>query len=132
MSATLATQLAQGRATEADLFAVGRAVAALHAAAPLSATGGETARGRRRRDAGHGRRRRRPTGAEADDRRDRGLELLGVAERFAWRARLPRIVRMTGLTASGKSTVAEALAAAEGRPVLSSDRIRKLRAGVDP
>jgi predicted kinase len=55
-----------------------------------------------------------------------------MAERFAWRARLPRLVCVTGLAASGKSTVAEALAAAAGRPVLSSDRIRKLRAGVDP
>ena len=32
--------------------------------------------------------------------------------------------------ASGKSTLAEALAIASGRPVLSSDRTRKLRAGV--
>ena len=55
-----------------------------------------------------------------------------MAERFAWRARLPRLVCVTGLAASGKSTVAEALAAAAGRTVLSSDRIRKLRAGVDP
>jgi predicted kinase len=46
--------------------------------------------------------------------------------------RLPRLVCVTGLAACGKSTVADALAAAAGRPVLSSDRIRKLRAGVDP
>jgi predicted kinase len=39
---------------------------------------------------------------------------------------------VTGLAASGKSTVAEALAAAAGRTVLSSDRSRKLRAGIDP
>ena len=51
------------------------------------------------------------TGAAADDRTARALELLGVAERFAWRARLPAVVCVTGLAASGKSTVAEALAA---------------------
>jgi aminoglycoside phosphotransferase family enzyme/predicted kinase len=71
-------------------------------------------------------------GAAAQERAARAIELLGMAERFAWRARLPRLVCVTGLAASGKSTVAEALAAAAGRPVLSSDRIRKLRAGVDP
>ena len=72
------------------------------------------------------------TGAAAQERMARGLELLDVAERFAWRARLPRLVCITGLAASGKSTLAEALAAAAGRRVLSSDRIRKLRAGIDP
>jgi predicted kinase len=70
-------------------------------------------------------------GAAADDRSARAHELLGVAERFAWRARLPRVVCVTGLAASGKSTLAEALATAAGRSVLSSDRIRKLRAGLD-
>ena len=72
------------------------------------------------------------TGAAADDRNARALELLTVAERFAWRARLPQVVCVAGLSGSGKSTVAEALAAAAGRTVLSSDRIRKLRAGIDP
>ena len=71
-------------------------------------------------------------GAAADERAARAIELLTVAERFAWRVRLPRVVCVTGRTASGKSTVAEALGAAAGRTVLSSDRIRKLRAGIDP
>jgi aminoglycoside phosphotransferase family enzyme/predicted kinase len=71
-------------------------------------------------------------GRAADERHSRAIELLGVAERFAWRTRLPRLVCVTGLAASGKSTVAEALATAAGRTVLSSDRIRKLRAGIDP
>ena len=71
-------------------------------------------------------------GAAADERSARAHELLDVAERFAWRARLPRVICVTGLAASGKSTLAEALAAAAGRTVLSSDRIRKLRAGLDP
>ena len=72
------------------------------------------------------------TGAAADERAARAIELFTVAERFAWRARLPRVVCVTGRAASGKSTVADALGAAAGRTVLSSDRIRKLRAGIDP
>ena len=72
------------------------------------------------------------TGAAADERAARAIELLTVAERFAWRVRLPRVVCVTGRAASGKSTLAEALGAAAGRTVLSSDRIRKLRAGIDP
>jgi aminoglycoside phosphotransferase family enzyme/predicted kinase len=71
-------------------------------------------------------------GAAAEERVARAHELLGVAERFAWRARLPRVVCVTGLPGSGKSTLAEALAAVAGRTVLSSDRIRKRRAGLDP
>jgi aminoglycoside phosphotransferase family enzyme/predicted kinase len=72
------------------------------------------------------------TGVAADERARRGQELLALAERFAWRARLPRVVCVIGHAASGKSTLAEALASAAGRTVLSSDRTRKLRAGVDP
>ncbi len=72
------------------------------------------------------------TGAAADERAARGRELLALAERFAWRARLPRVVCVIGHAASGKSTLAEALAVVSGRTMLSSDRTRKLRAGVDP
>jgi aminoglycoside phosphotransferase family enzyme/predicted kinase len=71
-------------------------------------------------------------GAAAQERTARGGGLLEVAERFAWRARLPRLVCVAGFAASGKSTVAEALAKVSGRPVISSDRVRKLRAGIDP
>lgn len=72
------------------------------------------------------------TGRAAQERMARGLDRLDLAERFAWRARLPHVVCVTGLAASGKSTLAEALASVAGRSVLSSDRIRKLRAGIDP
>jgi aminoglycoside phosphotransferase family enzyme/predicted kinase len=72
------------------------------------------------------------TGAAAQERGARALERLTLAERFAWRVRLPQLACVTGLAASGKSTLAEALGAAAGRTVLSSDRIRKLRAGIDP
>jgi aminoglycoside phosphotransferase family enzyme/predicted kinase len=72
------------------------------------------------------------TGAAEQSRAARGLALLELADRFAWRVRLPRLVCVAGFAASGKSTVAEALATVAGRPVISSDRIRKLRAGIDP
>jgi aminoglycoside phosphotransferase family enzyme/predicted kinase len=72
------------------------------------------------------------SGAAAQERTARALERLALAERFAWRVRLPELTCVTGLPASGKSTLAEALGAAAGRPVLSSDRVRKQRAGVDP
>lgn len=72
------------------------------------------------------------SGAAAGERQARAYELLELAERYAWRVRLPRLVCVVGLAASGKSTVAEALATVAGRPVLASDRIRKLRAGIDP
>lgn len=71
-------------------------------------------------------------GAAAQERLARALDRITLAERFAWRVRLPELVCVTGLAASGKSTLAEALGAAAGRSVLSSDRVRKLRAGVDP
>ncbi len=56
------------------------------------------------------------SGAAAQARARRASDLLGVAERFAWRVRLPRLVCVTGLAASGKSTVAEALAASSRAP----------------
>jgi aminoglycoside phosphotransferase family enzyme/predicted kinase len=71
-----------------------------------------------------------------DDRRDahlrRGVELLELAERFAWRVRLPQITCVAGLAASGKSTLAAALGTAADLPVLSSDVVRKTQAGLDP
>jgi aminoglycoside phosphotransferase family enzyme/predicted kinase len=75
--------------------------------------------------------------AELDgDRRDvqlrRALELVEIAERFAWRVRLPRIMCVAGLAASGKSTLAAALGSAASLPVLSSDIVRKAKAGLDP
>jgi aminoglycoside phosphotransferase family enzyme/predicted kinase len=72
------------------------------------------------------------SGGAAQERSARAAECLTLAERFAWRVRLPKLLCVTGLAASGKSTLAEALGTAAGRPVLSSDRVRKLRAGVDP
>jgi uncharacterized protein len=52
-------------------------------------------------------------------------DLIALAERFAWRARLPLAIVVCGLPASGKSHLAGALADLAGLPHLSSDRIRK-------
>jgi hypothetical protein len=62
--------------------------------------------------------------------RTAGLALIGVAERFAWRARLPLTIVICGVPASGKSVLADALADASGLPRLSSDLLRKQLAGV--
>jgi aminoglycoside phosphotransferase family enzyme/predicted kinase len=57
-------------------------------------------------------------------------ELIAVAERFAWRARLPLVLVVCGPPASGKSVLARALAEVSGLPHLSSDLTRKQLAGV--
>ena len=62
--------------------------------------------------------------AQADD-------LLALAERFAWRARGPLVLAVSGPPASGKSTLARALAQRSGWPLLSSDVLRKRRRGLD-
>lgn len=59
-------------------------------------------------------------------------DLLAVAERFAWQARLPLVIAVCGLPASGKSQLAEALSAGSGLPHLSSDVTRKRLAGIEP
>lgn len=59
-------------------------------------------------------------------------DLIAVAERFAWRARLPLVIVVCGAPASGKSCLARALAAASGLPNLSSDVARKRLAGIRP
>jgi aminoglycoside phosphotransferase family enzyme/predicted kinase len=52
-------------------------------------------------------------------------DLIVLAERFAWRARLPLAIVVCGVPASGKSHLARALAEASGLPHLSSDFTRK-------
>jgi aminoglycoside phosphotransferase family enzyme/predicted kinase len=73
--------------------------------------------------------------ATRQDAGGRGLERVGeflaLADRFAWRARLPRIVCVAGLTASGKSTLASALGDVSGLPVMSSDVVRRSQAQAD-
>jgi aminoglycoside phosphotransferase family enzyme/predicted kinase len=57
-------------------------------------------------------------------------DLLGLADRFAWRARMPRVIAVCGLPAVGKSYLARALAGVSGLSHLSSDLTRKRLAGV--
>jgi uncharacterized protein len=59
-------------------------------------------------------------------------EFIAVAERFAWKARLPLVMVVCGLPASGKSQLAGALAHLTGLPHLSSDVTRKQLVGVAP
>jgi predicted kinase len=56
-------------------------------------------------------------------------ELIALAERFAWRARLPLLVVVCGAPASGKSHLAITLAELSGLPHLSSDVTRKRLVG---
>jgi aminoglycoside phosphotransferase family enzyme/predicted kinase len=59
-------------------------------------------------------------------------DLLALAERFAWRARLPLVIVICGLPAAGKSHLAQALADVSHLPNLSSDVTRKRLAGIRP
>jgi aminoglycoside phosphotransferase family enzyme/predicted kinase len=59
-------------------------------------------------------------------------DLIVLAERFAWQARLPLLVIVCGMPASGKSHLAGALAERSRLPHLSSDLTRKRLAGLRP
>jgi hypothetical protein len=59
-------------------------------------------------------------------------ELLALAERFAWQARLPLVIVVCGLPAAGKSHLARALAEISRLPHVSSDMTRKRLAGIGP
>ncbi|MGZ4247293.1 MAG: bifunctional aminoglycoside phosphotransferase/ATP-binding protein [Solirubrobacteraceae bacterium] len=61
-----------------------------------------------------------------------GWSLVEVAERFAWRARLPMVIVVCGVPASGKSSLARAVAEMSGLSCLSSDLIRKELARIAP
>lgn len=58
--------------------------------------------------------------------------LLALAERFAWRARLPLVIVLCGVPAAGKSHLALALAEVSSFAHLSSDVTRKRLAGIRP
>ncbi len=59
-------------------------------------------------------------------------DLLAVARRFSWRARLPLAIVVCGAPASGKSHLAGAIAATAGLRQLNSDPLRKALAGIGP
>lgn len=74
-----------------------------------------------------------PTGSAARGRESAAArELIALAERFAWRARLPLLIVVCGPPASGKSYLARALAERSGFAHLSSDLTRKRLVGVSP
>ncbi|MBS1868819.1 MAG: AAA family ATPase [Actinobacteria bacterium] len=58
--------------------------------------------------------------------------LLALAERCAWRLRLPPVLVVCGPAASGKSTLAAELARRSGRPAIAADVVRKRLAGLAP
>lgn len=57
---------------------------------------------------------------------------LALAERFAWRARQPGLVVFAGLSATGKTRLASALATRSGLQHLNSDPVRKRLLGIAP
>ena len=70
------------------------------------------------------------TSSECEWEGSSARELIAVAERFAWRARLPLMIVVCGAPASGKSHLAAALAELADVPRLSSDILRKQLVGV--
>ena len=58
--------------------------------------------------------------------------MMRLGHRFAWRARGPLVLVICGVSATGKSTLARLLAELSGWKHLSSDVIRKRRAGLAP
>ena len=75
-------------------------------------------------------------GQQADGEREasraKASRLLRLAERLEWRARGPVTIAVAGLAASGKSTLAVALAERSGLPQFSADVVRKQQAGLAP
>ena len=62
----------------------------------------------------------------------RARDLLSLAERFAWQARLPLAIVVCGVPYSGKTRLAEALASLSGLAHLDSDLTRRRLAAVAP
>lgn len=72
-----------------------------------------------------------PIASAAHERERAGArDLIAWAERFAWRARLPLVIVVCGVPASGKSYLARAIAETAALPHLSSDVARKQLAGL--
>ena len=72
---------------------------------------------------------------QAEDRDRRVADArrrLALAERLAWRVRRPGLVIVAGLSATGKTTLADLLAERSGMSHLSSDAVRKELLGIAP
>jgi uncharacterized protein len=68
----------------------------------------------------------------AAERRRRAADLLALARRLRWEASAPLVIAVAGIAATGKSTVAAALAEVSGFARVASDVLRKRRAGLAP
>ena len=64
------------------------------------------------------------------DAHDEADSLLQLAARLLWKALTPLVLVVAGISASGKSTLADALAAESGFALLGTDAVRKSRAGL--
>ncbi len=73
-----------------------------------------------------------PSSPERARSHARARELIELARRFSWRARLPLAIVVCGVPASGKSRLAAAVAHESRLPVLNSDPLRKSLAGIAP
>jgi hypothetical protein len=73
-----------------------------------------------------------PTGAAHGHESAAARDLLTLAERFAWQARLPLVLVVCGPASSGAAELAHALAEVSGIPHLSADVTRRRLAGIAP
>jgi aminoglycoside phosphotransferase family enzyme/predicted kinase len=71
-------------------------------------------------------------GAQAGSAIEQARALHALGHRFAWRARLPFVLFVCGVAASGKTTLADEAAALSGLPQIGSDATRKRLAGLAP
>ena len=70
--------------------------------------------------------------AEVQGAGEEARRLHALGHRFAWRARLPFMLFISGVAASGKTILAREVAALSGLPRISSDETRKRLAGLAP
>lgn len=70
--------------------------------------------------------------AEVEGAREEARRLHVLGHRFAWQARLPCVLFICGVAASGKTILANEVAALSGLPHVSSDLTRKRLAGLLP
>lgn len=70
--------------------------------------------------------------AQRERAADRARRHVALAGHRAWQAAGPAVIAFAGLSGSGKTTIAREVARRTGFAVVSSDDLRKRRAGLDP